>query len=168
MQNRFENKCVCTLDNLREMTTHTRKTGYVVYISVCYVLLFLLGVTIPLYNGKIIMAVAVLGILFVTGIYFFMMPRINAKKQYEFYKKMCSGNELQIRVIIYDDRIENIDVYNNKYTEIEYTDIKKIVETDNLFNIILNNDSVIMLDKNGFIKGEAKEFYAFIVEKINQ
>ncbi|MBQ4069149.1 MAG: YcxB family protein [Lachnospiraceae bacterium] len=164
----FETECVCTLDNLKEMTINTRKTGYVIYFYVCYILLMLFGVTIPIYNGKIFMAIVVAAFLNIVGIIFIIMPRYNAKKQYEYYKEMCSGNELRIKVIVYEDRLENIDIFNNKYTEIEYIEIKKIVDTVNLYNLVLKNNSVVMVDKKLFVKGNPEEFSEFIKNKIRK
>lgn len=164
----FETECVCTLDNLKEMTINTRKTGYVIYFYVCYILLMVFGVTIPIYNDKIFMAVVVAVFLNIVGIIFLIMPRYNAKKQYESYKEMCNGNELRIKVIAYEDGIENIDVLNNKYTDIKYAEIKKIVETVNLYNLVLKNNSVIMIDKKLFVKGNPEDFLEFIKNKISR
>ncbi len=162
----YETRCRCTLDNLREMTANTRKTGYIIYFTICYVVLFLFGVTIPLLNDKIFMAITVLVILVMAGIFFYMMPRLNAKKQYEAYKRMCKGEELLVKVLIFEDKIENVDTYSGKYTEIEYDHIKKIIETDNLYNLVIANGSVIMLDKREFIKGNSEECLKYIKEKV--
>lgn len=164
----FEAECVCTLDNLKEMTKNTRKKGYVIYFYVCYILLMVFGVGIPIYNDKIFMAIVVSVFLNIVGIIYIIMPRYNAKKQYEYYKEMCNGSELRIKVIAYEEGIENIDMFNNQYTELEYSEIKKIVVSANLYNLILKNDSVIMVDKKLFSKGEALEFVGFIKNKISR
>ena len=164
----FETECVCTLDNVKEMAVNTRKTGYVVYFYVCYMSLLILGVAIPIYNDKILMAIIVSVFLNIVGLIYLIMPRHNAKKQYEAYKEMCGGNELKIKVIAYDDKIENIDMCNDKYTEIEYSEIKKIVETNNLYNLVLKNGTVIMIDKEKFLKGKALDFSDFIKNRIKR
>jgi len=164
----FETECVSTFDNLKEMTSNTRKTAYTIYFYACYILLIVFGVIIPIYNDKMFIAIVVSVFLNVIGIIFLIMPRFNAKKQYEAYKEMCNGNELRIKVVIYEDRIENIDVINNKYTEINYNEVKKVVDTVNLYNIVLKNNSVIMLDKKLFIKGNHEDVSAFIKNKIKK
>lgn len=163
----FETECVCTLDNLKEMSVNTRKIGYVLYFYICYLALFVFGVVIPIYNDKILMAVLVSIVLNVVGIIYIIMPRINAKKQYEAYKEMCNGNELITKVIIYDDKIENIDMCNNKYTEIEYSEVRKIIETNNLYNLMLKNGTVVMVEKKKFLKGDSSEFLEFVKNKID-
>lgn len=163
----YEAECLCTLENLREMITNTRKTGYVIYFYSCYIMLFIFGVIIPIYNDKMVMAIIVSVILCILGIVYFIMPRVNAKKQYEAYKVMCEGKELRTRVIVYDDKVQNIDVCNEKYTEVLYSEIKKIVSTENLYNLLLKNGSVIMLDKREFVKGDMAECYKYINERLN-
>ena len=53
------------------------------------------------------------------------------------------------------------------HLEFDYKQIKKIVNTKNFIILKINNKSAILVLKNGFVKGNKKDFIEFIENKIN-
>lgn len=53
------------------------------------------------------------------------------------------------------------------HLEFDYKQIKKVVNTKNIIILKINNKSAILVLKNGFVKGNKKDFIEFIENKIN-
>ena len=53
------------------------------------------------------------------------------------------------------------------HLEFDYKQIKKLVNTKNFIILKINNKSAILVLKNGFVKGNKKDFIEFIENKIN-
>ena len=53
------------------------------------------------------------------------------------------------------------------HLEFDYKQIKKVVNTKNFIILKINNKSAILVLKNGFVKGNKKDFIEFIENKIN-
>lgn len=54
------------------------------------------------------------------------------------------------------------------HLEIEYNQITKVVQTKNFIVLKTSEQSAVLVLKNGFVKGNEKEFIKFIEEKIKE
>ena len=58
-------------------------------------------------------------------------------------------------------------IFTKIHLKLDYKQIKKIVNTKNFIILKINNKSAILVLKNGFVKGNKKDFIEFIENKIN-
>lgn len=83
------------------------------------------------------------------------------KKNYKNFQELY-GELPQITSRFYDEKIDIVTSRSN--LTLEYSQITKILETKNLYLMMIGRQSII-LDKNGFITGDANIFKSFIKEK---
>ena len=65
----------------------------------------------------------------------------------------------------YEDNLKTTTPANNAEITIDYDKIIKLKQTKNLYLIILKENLVVMVDKNGFEEGNCEDFEKFIVSK---
>ena len=83
------------------------------------------------------------------------------------YKKKSKKNEkMGKKVFTFYFYNRHIKVkYKRKFERIFYITIKKIYETDDNFFLYLNDSDSLIIDKKGFLVGNAKDFTKFIRKK---
>jgi len=69
---------------------------------------------------------------------------------------------VEITLNFYDEKIDIITFRSN--LTLEYSQITKVLETENLFSLMIEKQNII-LSKNGFINGDIDKFKLFIKEK---
>ncbi len=69
---------------------------------------------------------------------------------------------MEITLNFYDEKIDIITFRSN--LTLEYSQITKVLETENLFSLMIEKQNII-LSKNGFINGDIDKFKLFIKEK---
>ena len=68
-------------------------------------------------------------------------------------------------IMFYQEKIMTESLTNKAESTVEYSKIKKIKQSKNMYLLILNRDLVLMVNKNNFEKGSCEEFEKFIKEK---
>ena len=90
-------------------------------------------------------------------------------------KRINNGkiDELDIKSTMmyrHDDYVDGIELVNEGkvHLEFEYSQVSKIVQTQNFIVLKLGKQSAILVYKNGFTEGSENEFIKFIEEKIKK
>lgn len=104
---------------------------------------------------------ALLGVAFlaVFVLQLFVVPARALKKQYELKIKSLN-NQPWIRKTVFVDKIIVED--GNSTTNFEYSEIIKVTENEQYFNLFLNEDMVLRIRRDSFILGESNAFRNFI------
>ncbi len=103
-----------------------------------------------------------LGIIW--AVYPLISIRIHAKKREKQYIELF-GKMPEAQNLFYDDYILSTGITDKSEIKIDYSKIIKVMQSKNLYLLIMNKKLVIMVDKNLFEKGTCKEFEKFIKEK---
>lgn len=159
----FENKCVYTYDYYLQLKRKTMDKGAT---SVGWVLLIVfLGLSVfTIAKGWYMFAIAaVIGVLLISHRLFIipvMLAKFAARKNREIH-----GKDVETVNIFYEDHILAVNTLTMGKTSIEYTEVKQLLETRDLYIIGMDKGLVLMIDKNGFTKGSREDFTAFMREK---
>ncbi len=106
----------------------------------------------------------ILVIAIISGAYSILIPII-ATKQLEKTEATLNNGKIEKTNIKFQN---NIVMNEGKvHLEIEYNQIIKIVQTKNFIVLKISENSAILVLKNGFLKGNKKDFIKFIEHKIN-
>lgn len=108
----------------------------------------------------------VFSLLFLSAIFSFIFYKGYLFKLRENQKNLeaLHGELPDTTIKFYEDNFENIT--NRSSVTIEYSRITEVLETENLFIIMIEKQGVILL-KQGFVIGEFYDFKTFIENKIN-
>lgn len=161
----YEAKCEYSFDVVKEMTIHTRKTAYTIYCAVLYAILLVIELRYVFVYHNLGFSIFIAIILIGTGIMFFQMPRINAKRQYRSMKDMYEGENMRTKIYVYEDGIEHINMQTDGHIQIKYPEIIKQIETKRLFILMLKGNIAVVMMKELFTKGEPESFRNFISMK---
>lgn len=71
----------------------------------------------------------------------------------------------ECETVFYDEYLFSVGITSKEELNINYTKIKKVKQSKNLYLLILGNKIVVMVDKNRFEKGTCEEFEEFIKNK---
>lgn len=106
----------------------------------------------------------ILVISIISGAYSILIPIITTKQLEQMAKRLNNGKIEKTNVKF----LNNIVMNEGKiHLEIEYNQINKIVQTKNFIVLSISKHSAILILKNGFLKGNEKDFLRFIEQKIN-
>lgn len=166
MEPLFENTCVWTKKTLREMYYRVyRKWLIVVGVIAALVLLMLLGLSLwfsiplremPWKEGLVLLALVV---------FFAFLPWIQSAAAYKRYVSLY-GSAPENRLRFREGRFENENTQSGGHMEHEYAQIRRVMETKSLLLLKLKAKWIIMLDKDGFTRGDAASLQEFLREKL--
>ena len=160
METIFVNHCTYTYSKYLELKKTLLKdilrTGYVI----CAICLVILCVGLYFKQG-FSMAIGVVGLVFF-GYRAFVSPVLLAKADARRDKKTYSGNEMQTIINFYEDHLLAVNALSGSKTKIKYDDIYYIKKSKSMFIIGMDQNLVLLVDKNGFEKGSAEEFQKFV------
>ena len=106
----------------------------------------------------------ILVIAIISGAYSILIPIITTK-QLEKMEATLNNGKIEKTNIKFQ---KNIVMNEGKvHLEIEYNQIIKIMQTKNFIVLKISENSAILVLKNGFLKGNEKDFIKFIEHKIN-
>ena len=72
---------------------------------------------------------------------------------------------LEGQTLFYDDCIVSTNSADNSEVKIDYGKIIKVMQSKNLYLLVMKQKLVIMVNKNGFEKGNCEDFEKFIRTK---
>lgn len=159
----FENKCTYTYEFYLQLK---RKTMEKSFVNTCYAAMLIviaLGILTIAKGWYTFTIVAVAALLFVlyrligTPI---RLAAFAARKNREIH-----GKDVETVNNFYEDHVLAINALTMNKTNIPYEEVKRLLQTKDLFIIGMDKGLVLLLDKNGFEKGSKEEFVNFMKEK---
>lgn len=115
-----------------------------------------------LYDLIFAIIIAFAGVIF--SIYpFARIPFIARKREKQLLELYDTIPECD--TMFYDDCLMSVSITSKEELKLNYSKIKKVKQSKNLYLLILNNKLAVMVDKNHFEKGTCEEFEKFIKEK---
>jgi hypothetical protein len=160
----FENKTIITKEVINELSEESFKECNKKYRSFV-LLMFLVSafftvikfITDGAYWFSVCMFLS-------TAFFLFMFLKGYTLKLKESYKnfKGVYGESVEVSLNFYDEKIDIITFRSN--LTIEYSQITKVLETENLYSLMIEKQNII-LSKSGFINGDIDKFKLFIKEK---
>ncbi len=159
----FINRLAQTKENLLEMNMSYDKVKRItvqVIIAVIFVALgvlyFLIDLVLP---GILMLALAVV-FPFLLTLKLRLHCKNSVKQQMILYNKVVEGE-----TSFYDEELKSVSEAGKTEITLEYSKIKKVKQSKNLYLLVLDKRLVVMVDKNRFEKGTAADFEEFIKQK---
>ena len=160
----FENKTIITKEVINELSEESFKECNKKYRNFV-LLMFLVSAFLTVINFITdgVYWFSVCGLLF-TAFFLFMFFKGYTLKLKESYKnfKGVYGESAEVTSNFYDEKIDIITFRSN--LTIEYGQITKVLETENLYSLMIEKQNII-LSKSGFINDDIDKFKLFIKEK---
>ena len=111
--------------------------------------------------------IIIIGIaLIIAAISYVVLPVLNAKKQYIEMLAGYDGENMKTRIKVFEEGIEHICIQGNDRVEVTFDKIQKVIESRNLFILLLKGNVAIVAEKSKFEKGNPYGFANFIRYKI--
>lgn len=124
------------------------------------ILLIICSIILYLLEGSMIM----LSISLVGLITLILFPIITVNDLMENSKRLNNG-KIEKTIITFKD---NIVMNEGKvHLEFEYQQIEKVIETKNIYALMISKQNAIIVLKDSFTKGKESDFVTFINNKIN-
>lgn len=164
METVFINKYSHTKESYIEMNKKYSEFPRILFgilFFICFLALSLFGLFV-LENIAYTIVTAIMGIIF--AFYPLIRIYILANKREKQLLELF-GTIPEAETLFFDDHIEGISLTNKAELKLSYEKIKKIKQSKNMYLLILNKNLVVMVNKNGFIKGTCEEFEEFIKSK---
>lgn len=108
----------------------------------------------------VVFAVLAVGFAFYPTVRIYLLARKREKVLLEMY-----GVIPENIIMFSDENIMATSLTNKAETKLEYSRIKRIKQSRNMYLLILSKGVVLMVDKMSFEKGNCEEFEKFIKEK---
>ena len=159
----YQNTCRYSKANRLEMAKRTTKVSYTVICML--VIVYCIGSTIYfiLMNDLLgSMCCFLLSVFFILFCIYLPYRNVNRvmRRSYSLYH-----SEVESDVCFFADYILVVNKQTSGQTKIDYTQIIKVTQTKNLYLLILKENLVVPIDKNGFVKGNRDDFERFIIGK---
>ncbi len=163
METLFENKCSYSKKNLLEMAKKTRSkikdVLLIIIILLCTVLMILSFIQYDYFVATIYLLLCAV----VVGIEI-LLPHIEVNKALKRFQEIYH-TEVETTILFYDDHMIGINEQTSGKTKTQYIQLIKVMQTKGLYLLRMKENINILVDKNGFIKGDKIAFEAFIKEK---
>lgn len=159
----FENKTKCT-DKEYQKYLETYKKEYALsenINTVIYLIFLIFCITFAIKEKQIILGIGLIMIVIIFIWYKLIRP-------YKLLQKTQQSTTLGQYICNYKFYKNNFEVKAPEGTAtIFYFKLYKVIETNTHFYIFISKENGFIISKNGFTKGEAKEFSKFIIKKVN-
>lgn len=167
MEPLFENRFIWTKKALREMSYRAFRPGLVA-LAVIVALLWLSVLFLSLIIGTPFRELLSPPLFALIGIYavYALLPLLQADMTYRRTSQLYGGAP-DVTVQFFDDHFIDQTRQTGAELNLSYSQIKRILETDSLLLLKLSSRFFIMIDKNGFTRGDAATLKAFLQQKTN-
>lgn len=162
----YEAKCEYSYEVIKEMTRNTRKISFKIYYSVIFFVLALIEALYVIRYKKKYMIIIIGIALIIAAISYVVLPVLNVKKQYIEMLAGYDGENMKTRIKVFEEGIEHICIQGNDRVEVTFDKIQKVIESRNLFILLLKGNVAIVAEKSKFEKGNPYGFANFIRYKI--
>ncbi len=163
MESRFENSCRFSKENLLEMTKRIRKPS-TIYLLVCSAVLLVCSAVLFFYLYDLTRGFAALFLALFFIFFSLFQPRLSVSRLLKQYRELYHA-EIVSDVAFFDDYLFSTSEQTKGETKTDYTQIKRVMRTQHLYLLRLGAQVVYLVDRDGFTKGNAADFEAFIREK---
>ena len=167
MEPLFENRYIWSKKALREMHYRVFRP-WIIGISVLVALVILAIVFLSLLSGTPLREFLSppFFVLIVLYVIILLLPLYQAaitnKRLIQLY-----GSEPDVTVRFYDDHFVDLTKQTGAELNLQYAQIIRILETGSLLLLKLRGATFILVDKNGFTRGDAASLKAFLQQKKN-
>jgi len=163
MESYFENKCRFSKANLLEMTKRIRKPS-TINLFVCSAMLLVCSAVFFFYLYDLALGFAALFLALFFIFFSLLLPRVSVNRLQKQHRELYHA-EIVSELAFYDDHLFSTSEQTKGEIKTDYTQIKRILRTQHLYLLQLGVQVVYLVDRNGFTKGNAADFEAFIREK---
>jgi hypothetical protein len=160
----FENKIIITKEILSEFAQKSFKVlnkKYRAFVLCMHIISVVVAISALIINGSI-WAFTFFLILAIFFLFMFYKGYIIKLKQSYRNLKGLLGDSPEKTIRFYEDNFEVITLISN--LNIEYSKATKIMETKNLYLLLIEEQGIIIA-KNGFTIGNSDKFKSFIIGK---
>ena len=114
----------------------------------------------PVSGGNAVLFGALIALLILLCGAWFVLPALQAGKA-----ASVTDAAITITTSLYDDEVRTYSSSTKKTAVFRYSDFSRVLETPDLYLLCTSAKQTIMLDKNSFTDGDAKDFPAFAKQK---
>ncbi|MEN6420246.1 MAG: YcxB family protein [Clostridiaceae bacterium] len=157
------NRCVFSKENLLEMTKAIRKSSSIALI-VCSIILLVVSMLNFVVKGNVSTGIVMLVLAVFFGVFDLWLPGYTAKSMYKRYQ-MIYHKEISSELQFFDDSILSLGEQAKAESRMSYAKVTRVISTKCLYVIRLNAQLVLLVDKNGFEKGDCAGFETLIKQK---
>ena len=167
MEPLFENKFTWSKKMLREMHYRVFRP-WLIWIGVMIALLILVVVFLSVFTGTPLREFLSPPFFVLIAFYviFLLLPLYQAamtnKRLIQLY-----GSAPDVVVLFYDDHFIDQTKQTGAELNLQYSQIKRIMETESLLLLKLRSATFILVDKNGFTRGDAASLKEFLSKRTN-
>ena len=163
MEVKFENCSTLDKGALLAMNLRNRNPVFTAAAAVMSVYFIYSGIRSALAGSPLSLLTALLYTAILAG-FWFALPRVQAALEYR-RNQVAYGRDARCITKFYADRFSVENLAANKTLNIAYTHIRKVSEDERYVFLLLDSRVVSLVDKDGFIRGSAGDFSAFIRSK---
>ncbi|MEY8295704.1 MAG: YcxB family protein [Emergencia timonensis] len=159
----FENQCTYTYEYYLQLKRATLDKSFV---NTCYsalVIITALGVLTVVKNWYTFTIAAVVALIFV--LYRLIGTPIRLASFAAKKNRQVHGRDIETINHFYEDHLLAVNTLSQGKTNIKYEEVKTLMQSKNLFIIGMDKGLVLLIDKDGFLKGTVEEFLIFMKEK---
>jgi len=157
------NRCVFSKENLLEMTKAIRKSSSIALI-VCSVILFAVSILNFTVKANVTTGFVMLVLAIFFGVFDLWLPGYTANSMYKRYQ-MIYHKEISSELQFFDDSILSLGEQAKAESRMSYVKVTRVLRTKNLYIIRLSAQLVLLVDQNGFSKGDCAGFEALMKQK---
>lgn len=162
----FENECSYSKANLADFQYNMKGRGYRIANLAIPAFALLMSALLFLLNSAHY-AIMVLILAVCSGCISLLLPWIVVRSTLRQHRVLYDG-VLDTRACFYDDRIVVHGIQSKAENTFQYGQVKRMRKTKLLYLIAAEGGLFILVDRNGFTKGKAEDFEAFIEQKITR
>jgi len=160
----YEINTPVTKRTLVEFSKATRTKSQYTVTTVALALLVVSAILFAAFsNWALFVFFVVLGALLLL-FFFVIAPEIGANKTLSQYRSDFGG-QVMTEVIMDERSISNNNVQAKVNVSYEYKMLSELIETEHLYILMLKSKHAIIVDKEGFVKGNIDQFPAFVRNK---
>jgi len=163
METLFENKCIFSKGNLLEMAKKSRSKSKDIIIYILFVFCMGLVILSSVQYKYLEAGIYLIFCLIIVCLYLFL-PYMNVNKAMKQFKEIYH-TEVETTVLFFDDYMVSINKQTAGEIKMDYLQIIKVKQTKGLYLLQMQQNINILVDKNGFTKGDREGFITFIKEK---
>ena len=160
----YENTCVCTKKVYREAGEQMVKGlgAMSVLCAVSGVVTVFLAFRKQMFWGELFALLAIALLILVNW-----LPYQWAKKRYQ-EEEQQYGEPVTLQTSFQEDALTVRVAQNEKTVTLSYEQVEKLKRLDHIYILKMRDGSILLLDREGFTKGDAAAFVSFIKEKCTQ
>lgn len=159
----FENQCTYTYQHYLQLKRATLNKSFVNTCYAALIIVFALGVLTVVKGWYPFTYVAIAGLVFV--LYRLIGTPVRLASFAARKNRQVHGRDIETRNDFYEDHLLAINTLSQSKTNINYEEIRSVMQSKDLFIIGMEQGLVLLIDKNGFSKGTREEFVKFIRKK---